>query len=79
MSTNLVEEAMSKMSSLPLDKQQQVLDFVEFILHKTEAKPAMPRKSLRGSLAHLGFDVTAEDIDEVRREMWGNFSCEGNF
>ena len=76
MSTNLADEVKSKMTMLPLEKQQQVLDFVEFVLQKNEPAPASPRKSLKGSLAHLGFDVTSEDIDEVRREMWKNFPRE---
>ena len=76
MSASIVDEVASKVTMLPLEKQREVLDFVEFILHKTEGMPAPPRKSLRGSLAHLGFDAKNEDIDEVRREMWKNFPRE---
>ncbi|MCP9493158.1 MAG: DUF2281 domain-containing protein [Pyrinomonadaceae bacterium MAG19_C2-C3] len=76
MSTNLVEEAMSKMGSLPYDKQQEVLDFVEFIAQKSESQNKIPRRSLRGLWADLGLEVTAEDIDEARREMWSNFPHE---
>jgi hypothetical protein len=32
-----------------------------------------PRKSSRGLLAHLGPAPSAEDIDEVRKEMFANF------
>jgi hypothetical protein len=32
-----------------------------------------PRKSALGLLADLGPAPSAEDIDEVRREMWANF------
>ncbi|HSH80647.1 MAG TPA: hypothetical protein VLA19_19125 [Herpetosiphonaceae bacterium] len=32
-----------------------------------------PRPSLYGVLAPLGSAPSAEDIDETRREMWGNF------
>jgi hypothetical protein len=35
---------------------------------------ANPRRSLRGLWA--GLNVSAEDIDEARREMWGNFPRE---
>jgi hypothetical protein len=55
-------------------RQQEVLDFIEF-LQKKEA-PGQPRKSVRGLLAHTGGSVSAEDIDEARREMWGNFPRE---
>ncbi|MCP9493160.1 MAG: DUF2281 domain-containing protein [Pyrinomonadaceae bacterium MAG19_C2-C3] len=73
MSTNLADEVKSKMTMLPLEKQQQVLDFVEFVIQKNEAAPAPPRKSLRGDLAHLGSSVTSEDIEEARREMWRGY------
>jgi hypothetical protein len=33
-----------------------------------------PRRSLRGLWANV--TVSAEDIDEARREMWGNFPRE---
>ncbi len=43
------------------------------LLNKLAALPSTPRRSLRGVLAHLGPAPSAEDIDEVRREMWANF------
>ena len=33
----------------------------------------LPAPSLAGLLADLGPAPSEEDIDEVRREMWGNF------
>ena len=35
-------------------------------------KPAL-RRTARGILAGMGPAPTAEEIDEARREMWGNF------
>ena len=35
-----------------------------------------PRKSLHGLWADLNVDVSEEDIQEMRREMWGNFPRE---
>jgi hypothetical protein len=32
-----------------------------------------PKFTTRGLLAHLGPAPSAEEIDEVRREMWANF------
>ena len=37
---------------------------------------AQPRQSLRGLLADLGPAPSAEDIDEVQREMWATFAQE---
>ncbi len=57
--------------TLDLSKKQQeeVLRFVESLRRQGEAKG--PRKSLRG--IWKGFDITSEDIDQARREMWSNF------
>lgn len=35
-----------------------------------------PRTSVHGILSHLGPAPSAEEIDEVRREMWANFPRE---
>ncbi len=40
---------------------------------KIEPGKKKPLRSLYGALAHLGPAPSAEDIDEVRREMWKNF------
>jgi hypothetical protein len=36
-------------------------------------EPRQPLPSLRGLWQHLGFDLSAEEIDEARREAWGGF------
>jgi hypothetical protein len=59
---------------LPADKQQEVLDFVEFLKQRMQPKRSL--FSIRGDWADLGFDVTTEDIADVRQEMWGNFPRE---
>jgi hypothetical protein len=41
-----------------------------------ENRPPAPRRSLYGLCADLGPAPSAEDIDEVRREMWANFPRE---
>jgi Protein of unknown function (DUF2281) len=56
---------------LPLDKQQEVLDFVEFL--RVRNGTATVRRSAAGALEHLGLDFSEEDLEELRREMWGNF------
>ncbi len=40
------------------------------------SKTKAPFRSVMGALARPGFDVTPEDIAEVRREMWQNFPRE---
>jgi hypothetical protein len=74
-STETIEQSiLEKLRALPPDKQQEVLDFAEFLEHKAVAK--QPRRSLMGLCADLNIHITEEDIAEARREMWGNFPRE---
>jgi hypothetical protein len=50
-------------------QQEEVLKFVETLREAGNVRG--PRKDLRG--LWKGFDISAEDIDEARREMWGDF------
>lgn len=59
---------------LPLEKQQEVLDFVEFL--KTKSRLKVARRSIKGLCADLGGHITEEDIAQVRQEMWGDFPKE---
>ncbi|HVG17642.1 MAG TPA: DUF2281 domain-containing protein [Blastocatellia bacterium] len=75
MSTETIEQSvLEKLRALPPEKQQEVLDFVEFLEHKAVAN--RPRRSLMGLCADLKIRITEEDIAEARREMWGNFPRE---
>ncbi len=56
---------------LPPEKQQEVLDFVEFLEQKNFQKKT--RRPLKGLCTDLGVSISEEDIDEIRKEMWGNF------
>lgn len=56
---------------LPVDKQQEVLDFVDFL--RARNGTATERRSAAGALEHLDLDFSEEDLAELRREMWGNF------
>ncbi|HWQ13121.1 MAG TPA: DUF2281 domain-containing protein [Roseiflexaceae bacterium] len=70
----IAEQVVEKLRMLPPEKQQEVLDFVEFLEQRGLSK--RPRRSLLGICAEPGFDITEEDIAEARREMWGNFPRE---
>lgn len=43
---------------------------------KEPKENASGRKSLLGAFQHMKLEVTLEDIQEVRREMWQNFPRE---
>ena len=59
---------------LPLEKQQEVLDFVEFL--KTKSRLKVTRRSVKGLCADLGIHITEEDIAQARQEMWESFPKE---
>jgi hypothetical protein len=65
---------LKQISGLTPEKQRELLDFLSSI-QTEDSKPA-PRKSLRGLWKDAGVDITADDIAEARREMWGNFPRE---
>lgn len=67
----LDQAILAKVNALPADKQQEVLDFVEFLA--TKATPSRARRRVKGLLADFKTEITAEDIAEARREMWANF------
>ena len=68
---NLEEAVLERLRHLPVDKQQQLLDFAEFLYQKTTLKT--PLRSVRGLCADLKVDISEEDISQARQEMWGNF------
>ncbi len=67
----LEQSILNAVRNLPPEKQAEVLKAAESLMQEFEIKP--PRKSGRGLWENLGFSVSAEDIDEARKEMWGNF------
>ncbi|MFN7947013.1 MAG: DUF2281 domain-containing protein [Blastocatellia bacterium] len=73
-----IEEAViEKLRSLPPDRQQEMLDFAEFLEGKVQA--SRPRRSLEGIWEDLNVSISREEIDEARREMWANFPREQFF
>lgn len=70
-----IEEAvLEKLRQLPQEKQQEMLDFAEFLQHKTSSR--LPRRSLEGIWEGMNVSISKEEIDEARREMWANFPRE---
>ena len=60
----------------PLDKVHLVERIVSTLEQEFEPASPKPRRSLLGILAPYGSAPSAEEIDEARREMWGNFPRE---
>ncbi|MGI8884389.1 MAG: DUF2281 domain-containing protein [Pyrinomonadaceae bacterium] len=70
----VIETIVEKVKNLSVERQREVLDFAEYLQYKEESNGGKSRRSLRGMWK--GVDISAEDIDEARREMWGNFPRE---
>lgn len=68
----LEEVLMEKFKVLPMNRKQQVLDFVEFLESRENVKK--PRVSLWGIWADLDVNITEEDIREARNEMWRGYT-----
>ena len=69
---SLEQEILDALRALPPHKQQEVLDHAKR-LHDEATPGPRPRKSGRGLWADLNIDLSADEIDEARREMWKNF------
>lgn len=67
----LEQRVVNTLRQLPAEKQQEVLDFVEFLARKSHAP--VPRRSIEGIFANLGVSLSAEEIDETRKDAWSGF------
>lgn len=60
----------------PLDKVRLVKRLAATLEQELGAAKPTPKRSLLGLWADFGPAPSAEEIDEARREMWGNFPRE---
>jgi hypothetical protein len=67
----LPESLAQKLGHLPLDKQLEVLDFVEFLENKRDR--SSPRRDPEGLLADSPSDLSLDDFAAARQEMSRNF------
>lgn len=76
MAATTIEEAIvARVRELPPERQQEVLDFANFIGEKAKR----PRRSMYGLWKGMGLSFSEEEIAEARKEMWGNFPREQFF
>jgi hypothetical protein len=71
---SIEKSVLEKLLKLPVDKQKEVLDFVESLEKK--AVHHRSRRNPKGLWADLGVSISPEDIAEARREMWSGFPRE---
>ena len=77
MSDMTFDEIVTLAENLPTLEKVRLVERVMATLETdlSESKKT-PKRSLLGLWADLNVDISAEDIDEARREMWGNFPRE---
>jgi hypothetical protein len=69
-------EVLDRVRRLPLARALVVEAMVDELHAEDDGSGPEPRRGLRsmaGMWAGMGIEITDEDIDEARREMWGNF------
>ncbi|MFN5835342.1 MAG: DUF2281 domain-containing protein [Pseudanabaena sp.] len=65
------ETLIAVIKTLPIDKQQALLEFAEFLQAKTATKN--PSKSIKGLWANADINLTEEELSTNRKEMWATF------
>ncbi len=65
------EQIVAKLQDLPTEKQQTVLELVESLSHPQGALEGS--NEVRGLWADLRVNVSVEDIEQARQEMWGKY------
>lgn len=73
------EEVLDLAKRLPLRQKLQLIEAIVPDLAAplaAEEEKAKPLRSLYGLWKDLGIDLSTEDIDAARREMWGTFPRE---
>ena len=68
----VADAVVEKLRALPKVRQQEVLDFAEFLTEKE--KPKTARRSLRGILAGQNINFTEKDLRDARDEMWRGYT-----
>jgi hypothetical protein len=71
---SLEQAILEAVRTLPVEKQQEVLNHAARL--RDEAGGKIPFKSVKSLWADLGISLSAEDIEENRRDMWRNFPTE---
>jgi hypothetical protein len=71
------DEIVSLAENLPaLEKVRLVERIMATLESDISERQKTPKRSLLGLWEDLNNNVSADDIDEARREMWGNFPRE---
>ncbi len=64
---------LEKLSTLPPEKQCQVLDYIDKLHEESESSSDHPRSSMQGQWKELTSPLSAAELRSVRDELWGRF------
>jgi hypothetical protein len=71
------DEILERVTSMPLQTRVRFVERVQATVDRDLAEQDdTPKQSFYGIAADLGSAPSAEDIDDVRREVWANFPRE---
>jgi len=68
----VTETLIKTVNALPKPRQQEVLDFAEFLGEKD--KPKTARRSMQGILAGRNIVFSPEDLKKERNDMWCGYT-----
>jgi len=68
---SLEQAILDAIRALPPEKQREIYDHATPLRAETTKKP--PFKSIEGLWAGMRVSLSAEEIEENRRDMWRNF------
>jgi hypothetical protein len=71
MTIDLEQTVVQRLRILPIERQIEVLDFIDFLTQRSTSKK--PRRNPIGLFAGLGIDMGAQEIDDARAELWKHF------
>jgi hypothetical protein len=68
---SLEQAILEAIHALPPEKQREIFDYASRLRAETTKKP--PFRTIEGLWDELGVALSAEEIEENRREMWSSF------
>ena len=68
---SLEQAILEALRELPPDKQQDILNYANNL--RKETAPKKPFESIEGLWSDLGISLSADEIEEIQREMWKDF------
>jgi hypothetical protein len=74
--TVTADRALNLLRQLPPRERLRVIAQALPETERDLSETCSPLRSLRGLWKDLGFDISAKDIDEARREAWAGFPRE---